>query len=168
MYSIVFFPYKNSISSIILFLYLILWVSCGVKELYIRGARKIGVIGVPPIGCVPSQRTLEGGLERQCSELENQAALLFNSKLSSQMDALNSQLPGCRLVYLDIYSTLLDIIKNPSKYGKHTHVCICIFGTLYVISTPCPCGRPSMLSIKLDCKLPPVKKIRQSDYTRYK
>lgn len=96
------------------------------KGLYGQGARMIGVIGVPPIGCVPSQRTLEGGLERRCSESENQAALLFNSKLSSKIDALNSQLPGCRLVFLDIYPTFLDIIRNPSKYGMSTYVYVCI------------------------------------------
>ncbi|PKI59899.1 hypothetical protein CRG98_019672 [Punica granatum] len=87
------------------------------KELYGQGARTIGVISVPPIGCVPSQRTLSGGLERGCSEKANQAAQLFNSKLSARIDALNAQLPGSRLIYLDIYSPFLDLIRNPSKDG---------------------------------------------------
>ncbi|KAI3420673.1 Lipase_GDSL domain-containing protein, partial [Psidium guajava] len=87
------------------------------QELYGLGARKIGVLSLPPIGCVPSQRTLEGGLERACSEPENQAATLFNSKLSSEIDSLNRKLSGSNLVYIDIYSSFLSIIQNPSQHG---------------------------------------------------
>ncbi|KAM7517291.1 hypothetical protein LguiA_006874 [Lonicera macranthoides] len=35
-----------------------------VQEIYKVGARRIGVFSLPPIGCVPSQRTLAGGVER--------------------------------------------------------------------------------------------------------
>lgn len=87
------------------------------QELYGQGARRIGVLSVPAIGCVPSQRTLGGGIERECYEIINQAARLFNSKLSSQIDSLNKKLPDARLVYLDIYNSLLSLIQNPSKYG---------------------------------------------------
>ncbi|XP_027362040.1 GDSL esterase/lipase EXL3-like [Abrus precatorius] len=87
------------------------------QELYGLGARRIGVIGLPVLGCVPSQRTLRGGIRRACSDFENQAAILFNSKLSSQMDALKNKFPETRLVYLDIYNPLLNMIQNPAKYG---------------------------------------------------
>ncbi|KAJ1408774.1 SGNH hydrolase superfamily [Sesbania bispinosa] len=87
------------------------------KELYGLGARRIGVIGLPAIGCLPSQRTINGGIERACSDSENQAAILFNTKLLSQMDALRTKFPEARLVYLDIYNSSLDIIQNPAKYG---------------------------------------------------
>ncbi|XP_061367747.1 GDSL esterase/lipase EXL3-like [Gastrolobium bilobum] len=87
------------------------------QELYGLGARRIGVIGLPPIGCVPSQRTIAGGIQRACSDSENQAAFLFNTKLVSQMDALKKMFPETRLVYLDIYNPLLYIIQNPAKYG---------------------------------------------------
>ncbi|KAJ1408775.1 SGNH hydrolase superfamily [Sesbania bispinosa] len=87
------------------------------QELYGLGARRIGIIGLPPIGCVPSQRTLGGGIQRGCSDSENQAAILFNTKLLSQMDAFKEKFPKARLVYLDIYNPLLYIIQNPAKYG---------------------------------------------------
>ncbi|XP_030464209.2 GDSL esterase/lipase EXL3-like isoform X2 [Syzygium oleosum] len=87
------------------------------QELYGLGARKIGVLSLPPIGCVPSQRTLDGGLGRACSEPANQAATLFNSKLSSEIDSLNQKLPGANLIYIDIYSSLLSIIQNPKQHG---------------------------------------------------
>lgn len=87
------------------------------KELYEVGARRIGVLSLPPIGCVPSQRTLGGGIDRQCSKSANEAASLFNSKLSSAIHALNKQLPNSTLVYLDTYNPLLSLIQNPAQYG---------------------------------------------------
>uniref|UniRef100_A0A5B7AYL0 GDSL esterase/lipase EXL3-like n=1 Tax=Davidia involucrata TaxID=16924 RepID=A0A5B7AYL0_DAVIN len=88
-----------------------------VQELYSLGARRIGVLGVPPIGCLPSQRTLAGGRQRECAEEYNQAAEMFNTKLSAELDTLNSNLPYARMVYIDIYNLPLDIIYNPEKYG---------------------------------------------------
>ncbi|KAK7262983.1 hypothetical protein RJT34_30566 [Clitoria ternatea] len=87
------------------------------QELYGLGARRIGVFGLPSIGCVPSQRTIGGGLDRACLDSSNQAATLFNSKLTSQMDALGKRFSDARLVYLDCYTPLLDMIQNPAKYG---------------------------------------------------
>ncbi|XP_004289077.1 PREDICTED: GDSL esterase/lipase At1g20120-like [Fragaria vesca subsp. vesca] len=88
-----------------------------VQELYALGARIIGVLNLPPLGCLPSQRTLHGGIERACYEAENQAAMLFNSKLSTQIDFLNKRLPEAQLFYADIYTPLLSIIQNPAQYG---------------------------------------------------
>ncbi|XP_028784675.1 GDSL esterase/lipase EXL3-like [Neltuma alba] len=88
-----------------------------VKDLYEVGVRKVGVFSAPPIGCVPSQRTLAGGVERNCVDTYNEAAELFNSKLSKEMASLNSQLPSSRIVYIDVYSPLLDLIVNYRQYG---------------------------------------------------
>lgn len=92
------------------------------QELYGLGARKVGVIGLPVLGCVPSQRTIQGGIQRACADFENQAVMLFNNKLSSQVDALSKKFPETRLVYLDIYNPLLNMIQNPAKYGNQTHI----------------------------------------------
>ncbi|OWM68221.1 hypothetical protein CDL15_Pgr004703 [Punica granatum] len=86
-------------------------------ELYGLGARRIGITGIPPIGCVPAQRTLRGGIERNCFDDGNDAAILFNSKLSSQIDSLSSQLSNSKIVYIDIYYSFLPLIQNPTKYG---------------------------------------------------
>ncbi|CAB4265537.1 unnamed protein product [Prunus armeniaca] len=88
-----------------------------VKELYGLGARRIGLFSAPPIGCVPSQRTLGGGLARDCAEEYNEAAKLFNAKLSRSLNSLNTALPNSRLVYVDVYNPLLEIILNPAKDG---------------------------------------------------
>ncbi|KAK6938984.1 GDSL lipase/esterase [Dillenia turbinata] len=88
------------------------------KGLYNEGARRIAVFGTPPLGCLPSQRTLGGGrFSGGCSEKYNTAAQLFNSKLSPQLKSLTSLLPDSRIVYIDIYSPLLGLIQEPSKYG---------------------------------------------------
>lgn len=87
------------------------------QELYDLGARRIGIFGAPPIGCVPSQRTLGGGILRSCAANYNQAAQLFNSKLSFKLNSLNSRLPNARLVFIDVYTPFLDLIQNPMNYG---------------------------------------------------
>ncbi|KAD4583970.1 hypothetical protein E3N88_21571 [Mikania micrantha] len=87
------------------------------QKLYNLGARRIGVFGIPPIGCLPSQRTLKGGTQRQCAEKYNELAALFNTKLSMEISYLNYNLPLARMVYIDGYYLPLDIIQNPTKYG---------------------------------------------------
>ncbi|XP_028794254.1 GDSL esterase/lipase EXL3-like [Neltuma alba] len=88
-----------------------------IKEIYELGLRRIGVFGAPPIGCVPSQRTLGGGILRECAGKQNEAARLFNSKLSEKLDSLNRDLPNSSIVYIDVYSPLQDIIQNYRRYG---------------------------------------------------
>ncbi|XP_042500796.1 GDSL esterase/lipase At3g14820-like [Macadamia integrifolia] len=93
------------------------FASTFIQELYRVGARKIAVISLPPIGCVPSQRTLGGGKDRLCVENYNKVAMHFNSKLSSQLNLLNNKLPQSTLLYIDIYKPVLDLIQNPYTYG---------------------------------------------------
>jgi len=82
------------------------------------GLRRIGVFGAPPLGCLPSMRTLFGGIVRDCAEEINMASKLFNSKLSAELHSLNQDLPQARIVNIHVYDPLLNVIKNPSKYGK--------------------------------------------------
>ncbi|KAK9946902.1 hypothetical protein M0R45_012342 [Rubus argutus] len=87
------------------------------QDLYALGARRFGVFSAPPIGCVPSQRTLAGGIQRQCAEKYNDAAKLFNSKLSASIDSLKSNLVNSKIVYVDVYTPLLDLILHPANFG---------------------------------------------------
>ncbi|MCL7025169.1 hypothetical protein MKW94_006614 [Papaver nudicaule] len=88
-----------------------------IQGLYNLGARRIGVLGTPPIGCLPSQRTLAGGEARNCVDNYNQAAQIFNSKLSSALDKLTSKFVHGRAVYVDIYTPLQYIVEHPHEYG---------------------------------------------------
>ncbi|XP_074347051.1 GDSL esterase/lipase EXL3-like [Apium graveolens] len=91
-----------------------------IKELYDLGARRLAVFGAPPIGCLPIQRTLAGGLQRTCVDKYNDAAKLYNTKLSSKLDSLAKNLSRSNVVYIDIYNPLFDIIQNPQAYGFDT------------------------------------------------
>ncbi|KAG2636496.1 GDSL esterase/lipase EXL3-like isoform X2 [Panicum virgatum] len=87
------------------------------KQLYQQGARRIAILGLPPIGCVPSQRTLAGGLARDCDPARNRAARLFNSRLQAAVARLQGELRCQRIGYVDIYDVLRDMIADPCKYG---------------------------------------------------
>ncbi|PKU62649.1 GDSL esterase/lipase EXL3 [Dendrobium catenatum] len=88
-----------------------------VEDLINEGAQKIGVVGIPPVGCVPAQRTLDGGMQRSCVPGQNQMAQIYNTALAKEMQGLNAKYPGRLLVYVDIYDILYDIIQQPNKYG---------------------------------------------------
>lgn len=90
------------------------------QELYELGTRRIGVFSAPPLGCMPSQRTLFGGISRECSTDTNKASQMFNAKLSANLHSLNLNLPQAKLVYIDVYEPLLHIINHPTTYGIHT------------------------------------------------
>ncbi|KAI3464804.1 hypothetical protein Pfo_021467 [Paulownia fortunei] len=96
---------------------LVSYASSFMQDLYRLGARRIGVFGLPPLGCLPSQRTLKGGAERKCIDMYNQVAELFNNKLSAEVDSINSRYLLARVTYIDIYNLPLDLIHNPQKYG---------------------------------------------------
>ncbi|KAG1354136.1 GDSL esterase/lipase EXL3 [Cocos nucifera] len=87
-----------------------------VKDLVNLGAKKVAVLGIPPIGCIPSQRAVAGGKTKDCVADRNQLAQLYNSKLK-ELQSLTSRNQGTKLIYVDIYSPLLDIIQSPQKYG---------------------------------------------------
>lgn len=95
------------------------------KDVYTLGGRRIGVFGLPPLGCLPSQRTFEGGAERECVDSYNGAAEMFNHKLSAEMRSLDSQYPEATLVYVDIYDLALDLIHYPHKYGMFINLVLC-------------------------------------------
>lgn len=88
-----------------------------VEDLYNMGARKIVVAGLPPVGCLPSQRTIAGGPQRECADKYNQASQEFNSALVAELQQLRKKLSIKTIIYVDIYNELLRLIEYPSEYG---------------------------------------------------
>ncbi|GLJ25259.1 hypothetical protein SUGI_0483530 [Cryptomeria japonica] len=89
-----------------------------IQEIYSLGARRIACIGIPPLGCLPSERTLRGGLyQHGCIDEFNEASQGFNQKLISLVENMKKELVGVKIAYGDIYSILLDIIQHPHIYG---------------------------------------------------
>jgi phospholipase/lecithinase/hemolysin len=89
-----------------------------IQDLYGLGARKIALAGLPPMGCLPLERTINIMDFHGCVEGFNNLALDFNGKLEGLVAKLSKELPDLKLVFADIYSSLLQIITRPSKYGK--------------------------------------------------
>jgi phospholipase/lecithinase/hemolysin len=81
-----------------------------------RGAKRIGFVGLPPIGCVPSQRTLGGGPRRSCVPERNAAAQLYNTKVQELIRELGK-----------------DMVDHGERYGfnETTRGC-CSTGTVEV------------------------------------
>ncbi|XP_078432808.1 GDSL esterase/lipase At3g53100-like [Wolffia australiana] len=89
-----------------------------VKELHSLGARRIGAVSLPPLGCLPASITLYGPSgSSDCVQRLNEDALTFNRKLSLAARVLRKRLPRLKLVIFDIYKPIMDLIKNPSANG---------------------------------------------------
>ncbi|RID44935.1 hypothetical protein BRARA_I01698 [Brassica rapa] len=88
-----------------------------VRELHKLGAKKIGVFSAVPVGCVPLQRTVFGGMfTRGCVKPLNDMAKQFNARLSPALESLDKELDGV-ILYINVYDTLFNMIQHPSKYG---------------------------------------------------
>lgn len=102
-----------------------------VKDLYGSGARRIGVISLPPLGCLVAARTLFPFNHSGCVAKLNMDAQGFNKKLNSTANQLQKQLPGLKLAVFDIFKPLYNVVNSPSTYGfkEATRSC-CRTGTV--------------------------------------
>ncbi|KAH6786345.1 GDSL-like Lipase/Acylhydrolase superfamily protein [Perilla frutescens var. hirtella] len=85
-----------------------------IVQIYELGARKIAITGLPPMGCLPLERTTNGG---NCVDKYNGVAMDFNRELEGLVRDLNSRLSGIQLVLSAPYDIAYDIIQNPHSYG---------------------------------------------------
>lgn len=85
------------------------------------GARKIIVVNVGPIGCIPYLRDLNPSAGDNCVAFPNQLAQAFNERLKSLVLELSSSFEGTLLVYADVYRIVWDIIQNFDSYGMYMH-----------------------------------------------
>ncbi|KAE8766493.1 GDSL esterase/lipase [Hordeum vulgare] len=91
-----------------------------VERLYGLGARRIGVTSLPPMGCLPASVTLfggGGGGGGGCVERLNNDSLAFNAKLQAASDAAKKRHSDLKLVVLDIYNPLLNLVADPMTAG---------------------------------------------------
>ncbi|XP_010557186.1 PREDICTED: GDSL esterase/lipase At2g24560 [Tarenaya hassleriana] len=118
-----------------------------VRELYNLGCRKIVVGGLPVMGCLPVQMTMEITklTNRTCVEDQNRDSVSYNQKLQNLLPKLEASLPGSGILYSDVYKPMMDMLQHPSKYGfKETKKGCCGTGLLEttflcnVFSRTCP------------------------------
>ncbi|KAI5433794.1 hypothetical protein KIW84_020887 [Lathyrus oleraceus] len=88
-----------------------------IRSLYGLVARKISLGGLPPMGCLPLERTTNFMGRNGCVANYNNIALEFNGKLQNITTKLNQELPGMKLLFSNPYYIMLHIIKKPELYG---------------------------------------------------
>ena len=82
------------------------------------GAKKFGIVSLPPLGCLPFERTWHGaGRKGNCAEYMNEEASIFNMDLKKLLTKMN-ETDGIRIAYLDSYMLLLSASTHPARYGK--------------------------------------------------
>ncbi|KAK4279175.1 hypothetical protein QN277_016923 [Acacia crassicarpa] len=111
-----------------------------IKKLYGLGARKISLGGLPPMGCLPLERTTNFVGGNDCIPSYNNVALEFNSKLKILTVKLNKELPGIKLVFSNPYFILLSIIKKPSRYGFQSASVACCATGMFEMGYACRRG----------------------------
>lgn len=86
------------------------------KNLYLLGVRKFLLVGIGPLGCIPSQM-YQAGSNGGCVERVNNLVSALNRRLLPLTTSMTSTLPGSFFVYQNTYDTFNDMVQNPSRYG---------------------------------------------------
>ncbi|MFX9846948.1 SGNH/GDSL hydrolase family protein, partial [Acinetobacter baumannii] len=100
-----------------------------IQELSDQGATRVGVVGLPAMGCLPVVITLYSDnpiLKRNCIESFNTIARDYNQKLQNNLKTLQLQLQGSgsRIAYLDICGPILDLISGRGyAFDEVSHGC---------------------------------------------
>ena len=89
------------------------------QALYNYGARKMVLFGLGQKGCSPSELAKNSPDGTTCVQKINSANQIFNNKLKSLVDELNTNLADARFIYIDSYGIFQDIISSPTSYGKY-------------------------------------------------
>ncbi|KAL9240612.1 hypothetical protein vseg_014810 [Gypsophila vaccaria] len=102
------------------------------------GAKKILVVNVGPIGCIPYLRDINPSAGTNCVTFPNQLAQLFNFRLKSLVTELSINLPGSQFVYADVYRVVVDILTNYASYGfENANTACCYVSGRYGGLIPC-------------------------------
>jgi hypothetical protein len=88
------------------------------------GARKIAIINVGPLGCIPSQLASNNVQNGQCIEYINGYVRGFNAATVLLVNRLSAQLPGSKFVIGNAYDIVADKIANPANYGDFSSISV--------------------------------------------
>lgn len=115
-------------------------------RLYNLGARKIIVVNVGPIGCIPYQRDSNPSLGNNCANSPNLMAQLFNNQLRGLLTELGARFQDSNFLYADAFRIVQDIVQNHATYGFENADSACChiagrYGGLF------PCGPPSKVCV---------------------
>ncbi|OQU79334.1 hypothetical protein SORBI_3008G133200 [Sorghum bicolor] len=86
-----------------------------INVLYKLGARKLVLLDVLPVGCLPSQRATTA--DGECDGDGNYLSELFNALLRAEMAKAAAAMPAMRYSIASLYNVLTDMIANPARAG---------------------------------------------------
>nr|CAB3471478.1 unnamed protein product [Digitaria exilis] len=89
--------------------------SATIAELYKLGARKVAIVNVGPVGCVPGVRVLDP--TGACSDGLNKLAAGFDAALKSLLAELAPKLPGMAYSIADSFGLTQAALANPVALG---------------------------------------------------
>ncbi|XP_058077022.1 GDSL esterase/lipase At5g55050-like [Magnolia sinica] len=98
-----------------------------VSNIYKLGARKFGIISVPPIGCCPYQR-LKNDTTWGCLEDMNESARRFYHATDVLLRELSSELKGMKYSLGNAYEMVIDVIDHPDRHGFKNITSACCGG----------------------------------------
>ncbi|CAN1339999.1 GDSL esterase/lipase At4g26790 [Linum perenne] len=105
--------------------------------LHQRGAQKITITGLPPMGCLPLERATNIFFGSYCIEEYNNVAKDFNEKLSEVVTDLNKNLPAIQAVLSSPYDMVMEMIDNPTRFGFKNAAKACCGTGLFEMSYMC-------------------------------
>lgn len=84
------------------------------------GARKIVMVGIPPIGCLPMVITLNSNivdrlLRRQCIQRLSDVAQGFNQIVEQKVKEVERI--DSNIYYVGMYEMFQNIFQDPQKFG---------------------------------------------------
>ncbi|KAJ0007458.1 hypothetical protein Pint_28845 [Pistacia integerrima] len=87
------------------------------KEMYALGGRKFAFQNVGPLGCTPLLKQWNNLTKTECWKFIQALARLHNHALVTAVKELEIKLPAFNFVIFDYFTTLMNLIFNPLKYG---------------------------------------------------
>ena len=114
----------------------VLAIARNIHALHGAGAKTFLVWRAPNVGVTPAIRTLDSMMPG-AAQLATQLTQAFNAGLDGAVTQL-SALPGIRIVRLDAYRLLNDLVADPAAFGLTDVATACVTPNV----PPFTCGRP--------------------------
>ncbi|KAF9621488.1 hypothetical protein IFM89_021792 [Coptis chinensis] len=93
--------------------------------LYLLGARKFGIISIPPIGCCPSHRIFNDTSAGGCLEGLNEYSRLFFLSIGTLLQQLSSELKDMKYSLGNTYDMVSFLLNNPLPISKEVRSACC-------------------------------------------
>ncbi|KMT04751.1 hypothetical protein BVRB_7g169310 [Beta vulgaris subsp. vulgaris] len=88
-----------------------------VNEIYKTGGRKFMFLNLPPMACAPGIRIMDTTGKGDCQPELSSYIRLHNDAIFQVLRGLTKQLPGFKYGLYDFYTSTLQRVNYPSKYG---------------------------------------------------